>query len=99
LGCLAFEVLTGKTLFEAANHMALVSQHVSHDGVPPGVAALEGVPGAEALIEAFRVMLRQRPEERASAPSAREHLSLAARSLVGARWPLAADAHAARGAS
>lgn len=98
-GCLAYEVLTRKTLFEAPNHMALVSQHVSHDGVPPGVEALGALPGAGPLVEAFRMMLRQRPEDRVSIQTAREALATAARHLQSVPWPLAVEPRAAEDAS
>jgi eukaryotic-like serine/threonine-protein kinase len=99
LGCLAYEVLTTKTLFEASSHMALVSQHVSHDGLPPGVAELGSIPGAAPLVEALRGMLRQRPNDRVSMQTARESLAKAALQLRDTRWPLVVHQHVVRGAS
>ncbi len=41
-GCLAYEVLTGETLFDAPNEVALISAHLMHDGVPAPVEAAGG---------------------------------------------------------
>ena len=41
-GCLAFEVLTGETLFDAPNEVALISAHLMHDGLPPPLKRLVG---------------------------------------------------------
>jgi len=39
--CLTFETLTGQLLFDADNEVNMISQHMSHDGLPP---RLRGVP-------------------------------------------------------
>ena len=34
-GCLAYEILSGNMLFDASNDAAMITVHVSHDGLPP----------------------------------------------------------------
>jgi hypothetical protein len=36
--CLAFEMLTGRVLFEAPNVVAQIAMHLEHDGAPPALA-------------------------------------------------------------
>ena len=47
-GCVAFETLTGRVLFDADNEMAQIALHLAHDGLPPRLKALARDPRADA---------------------------------------------------
>ncbi len=88
LGCVAFEVLTGRTLFEAPTEMALIAGHVAHDGRPPGVTELEKNPRTAPLAEILRHCLRRSPADRASVGSVRKGLADLRARFGGLAWPL-----------
>jgi eukaryotic-like serine/threonine-protein kinase len=85
-GCVAYELLTGEVLFDAPTTTALVLAHASHDGVPPGVAALACKAHDVAVV--LRRCLRHDPAERASASELRGLIRGLAVRLCHARWPL-----------
>jgi len=88
-GCVAFELLTGKTLFEGDNEMTQIAQHVAHDGFPPGLRerAKSGVfaPVAEILFST----LRRDPRARPAASALRADFKRLAKQIGKAKWPLA----------
>ena len=76
-GCLAYEVLTGETLFDAPNEVALISAHLTHDGVPPPVKRLRRSRIATAGVAGVRVSqvpAQRIPTRRATAAEARAEL-------------------------
>ena len=87
-GCLAYEVLTGETLFDAPNEVALISAHLTHDGAPPGVKKLADRPATAGVAAVLRRCLRMDPRARGSAAEIREELKKAAPALAGRSWPL-----------
>jgi hypothetical protein len=87
-GCLAFETLTGKVLFEADNEMAQIAMHVSHDGFPEALRALSKRPGLAPLGELLFSTLRRSPADRPAAGAVRKELARVAPSLARAPWPL-----------
>ena len=87
-GCVAFEVLTGQTLFDAPNEVALISQHLTHDGLPTGVKKLSDRPPTSGLAAVLRHCLRKDPRQRGSVAEIRTELHAVASSLSGKSWPL-----------
>jgi hypothetical protein len=91
-GCLAYEVLTGATLFDAPTDVALVSAHLTHDGLPPPVKRLSADPALEPLAMFLFQCLRHRPEDRGAVPTLRKDLKRLGRQLLSRKWPIAAGA-------
>jgi serine/threonine protein kinase len=95
-GCLAFEALTGRTLFHSPSEMAQVSMHLAHDGFPDPLRALAGE--HPALAELLFSTLRHDPANRPTVDRVRAELARLAPQLGRLRWPLGAPAPArARG--
>jgi hypothetical protein len=87
-GCVAFEVLTGETLFDAPNEVALISAHLTHDGAPPGVKKLADRAATAGLAAVLRRCLRKDPRARGSAAEIRDELRKASPGLAGRSWPV-----------
>jgi serine/threonine protein kinase len=87
-GCLAFEVLTGETLFDVPSPMGIITNHLSHDGSPEGVDTLAADAELLPLAEALRTTLRQDPEERAAMIDVKRSLGKLRKRYEGASWPL-----------
>ena len=88
-GCVAYEALTGKVLFESDNELAQIALHVAHDGHPPPVKALLGRPDTKALGELLQTALRREPKQRATAKQLRERLKGLRSKIRPSKWPLA----------
>jgi len=95
-GCVAFETLAGRVLFEADTEMALIAMHVAHDGFPPPVRALARQPELAALSELLFSTLRRNPADRPTAAAVRRELLRIGPALARAPWPLDIPAHGAR---
>jgi hypothetical protein len=87
-GCMAFEVLTGRTLFDAPNEVALVAAHLSHDGMPSPLAVLHRDPRLAPLVELLRGCLRARPAARLGIADVHHQLLRLAPVLGALPWPL-----------
>jgi eukaryotic-like serine/threonine-protein kinase len=87
-GCVAFEVLTGRTLFAASDETAQISMHIAHDGFPPLMKKLVERPATAALGEILYSTLRRDPSIRPTVRQVREQLSVLARELSRRSWPL-----------
>jgi hypothetical protein len=87
-GAMAFELLTAQTLFDGDDELALVSQHVSHDGWPEKLRRLAGIPETTELGILLSSCLRADPLRRPSAVEARRGLDAVASSLSDVHWPL-----------
>jgi hypothetical protein len=92
LGCVCYEVLAGRTLFQGPNEIALITAHLTHDGKPPGVRALLADPATLRLGELLVRMLRTDPLARASIEEVRYALGAVRADLEGRPWPLAPTA-------
>jgi hypothetical protein len=88
-GCVAFETLTGRTLFDADNEMQQVALHIAHDGFPPPLRELAGRPGLAPLCELLFSTLRRDPKNRPTATAVRAELKKVAAQLQTNKWPLA----------
>jgi hypothetical protein len=86
-GCVAFEMITGRVLFEAANEVAQIGMHLSHDGRPPPVDALLPDPSIGPLIEALVPSLRRDPRKRPTAEQLRRDLRSTWPPVEDAKWP------------
>jgi hypothetical protein len=87
-GCVAFETLTGRVLFEARSEMAQVAMHITHDGFPQPLKALAKQPALAPFAEFVSSTLRRNPRERPEAAVVRKELARIRPSLAQARWPL-----------
>jgi serine/threonine protein kinase len=88
LGCVAFEMLTGRTLFAADNDVMQVAMHITHDGFPPPLKALAATPALTPIAELLFATLRRRPEDRPTASAVRKELARVAAGLAGFPWPI-----------
>jgi len=89
-GCVAFEIMTRRPLFSAANEIAMVSSHVGHDGAPAGIPELARGPSLRPLAELLSRCLRRDPRARTSIPEIRAGLAKLAPTLASQSWPLPA---------
>jgi hypothetical protein len=87
-GCVAFEVLTGRTLFSATDETAQISMHIAHDGYPPPMKKLAERSATTAVAEVLYSTLRRHPAHRPSARAVREQLAKLAPQLGHRAWPL-----------
>lgn len=86
-GALAFEVLTGKTLFEADTEVAVVSKHLVHDGHP---LELDRLAHVRPLVELLEHTLRRDPRQRWPITQVRHALRAVAKVAGQLAWPLSA---------
>jgi serine/threonine protein kinase len=89
-GCIAFETLTGRVLFDSDSEMTQIAMHVAHDGLPPQLKALTKSPELGPLVELLFATLRRDPAERPTAAVVRKKLARIAPSLISLPWPIAA---------
>lgn len=83
---LVFEALTGKELFEGPNEIAVITQHLQHDGVPEPLAKLgKKYPEILAVLEHG---LKQDPRSRLSIKELKEALVALAPHFAQQSWPL-----------
>jgi serine/threonine protein kinase len=87
-GCLAYEILTARTLFDAPTEVALITAHVTHDGLPPLVKRLADDLRTADIAAFLFACLRHDPRDRATASSLREMLLRLTGQLADLRWPL-----------
>ena len=87
-GCLAYEVLTGETLFDAPNEVALISAHLMHDGLPPPVKRLADRGSTAGVAAVLRKCLRKDPTRRGTADEVRAELKKVGAGIAGRSWPV-----------
>ena len=87
-GCLAFETLTGRVLFDAQNETEQVSRHIAHDGLPPLLRGLGENKKLAPLVEVLFSTLRRDPRNRPSVPRLREDVRRLKPDLSRLSWPL-----------
>lgn len=87
-GCLAFELLTGRQLFDEESEVAMISAHITHDGLPPRLRELSQNPKLQPLVEMLFATLRRDPTARMKAPELRGALRSVAKGLEGGAWPI-----------
>ena len=77
-GCVAYETLTGETLFDAHSELAQVALHVGHDGDPPAITRLASHASTRALANWLGSALRRDGRHRATASELRRTLRVLA---------------------
>jgi hypothetical protein len=87
-GCLAFEALTGRVLFDAPTEMAQIAMHLAHDGFPDPLRVLAKRPGLAALAELLFATLRRNPHDRPTAAATRRELATLAPAIARTSWPI-----------
>lgn len=90
-GCIAFETLTGRVLFDAPNEVAQISMHIASDGRPPLMQKLERVRNMAPLCELLASTLRRDARKRPTVASVRASLRRISPELIGAAWPTVID--------
>jgi serine/threonine protein kinase len=88
--CLAFELLTGWTLFEADALPDLLAAHLTHDGDPPRLSLLRKDPQLATVADVLQAGLARDPRRRAAIDEVRAALATLASDLDGRPWPVAA---------
>lgn len=88
-GCMAFEVLTGRILFDGGDEHQLVARHVAHDGSPPELATLASDPRLGDIATLLSRCLRRDPRQRLTVPQVRATLRALGASIAERPWPLA----------
>jgi hypothetical protein len=91
-GCLAFETLTGRVLFEADSEMAQIAMHLAHDGLPGPLRDLGEKARMGSLAELLFSTLRRDPSLRPTVSELRRRLGKLAGPLTREAWPLSAQA-------
>lgn len=86
-GALAYEVLTGHTLFDGDSEIAIIGKHLIHDGHPPGLDRLAYV---RPLMELLEHTLRHDPRQRWTVTQIRGALRAIGKVAGNLPWPLAA---------
>ena len=89
--CLAYEVLTGDTLFEGPSELAVINAHLSHDGYPEKLLALRQHPRLAAVCDLIANGLRQHPGERITMAEMRAGFREIGPALAALGWPLAVE--------
>ena len=90
-GCVAFETLTGRVLFDSDSEMAQIALHVAHDGFPPALRELGKRPVLAPLAEVLFSTLRRDPADRPTAAAVRKELARVTPELARLPWPIDAD--------
>ncbi|HMR76488.1 MAG TPA: serine/threonine-protein kinase, partial [Polyangiaceae bacterium] len=88
IGALAFELLTGRQLFDADDETQLAAQHVAHDGWPAPLAVLAEEPQLSEVAIVLAACLRRDPRQRATVDALRAKLRTVGRVLVERAWPV-----------
>lgn len=90
-GCFAYEVMTGQTLFEGSSDVAIISAHITHDGMPPGVNKLAQHPALQPFAMFLYQCLRNDPHKRNNVTALRREFDRIIPTLRGRSWPLRGD--------
>ena len=87
-GCFAYEVMTTRTLFDGNSDVAIISAHITHDGLPPPVNDMAQVPALQPFAAFLYHCLRHDPLQRADIPTLRREFHKVRDSFSGLSWPL-----------
>jgi len=89
-GCMMYEILTGRELFDGESEVGILTAHLSHDGDLPALDQLSMDDDLIGIVDGIRSCLRQDPRKRATVPEVRKKLEASAKTLLNMRWPLGA---------
>ena len=87
-GCMAYEMLTGRILFDAANEVTQITMHISHDGFPLPMQSLIANPEVGPLAEVLVTTLRRDPRHRPTTEELRADIRAVATMVEDAAWPV-----------
>lgn len=87
-GCFAYEVLTGRPLFDGHSDVAIISAHITHDGLPPAVNQMAQSPTLQPLAMFLYQCLRYSPHNRASMSRLRQDFRDLRKTYGNRAWPL-----------
>lgn len=87
-GCLAYEMLTGRILFDAATPVDQVKMHLAHDGGPEAMKKLVAHPEVGPLAEVLATALRHDPRLRPTAAELRREIRSVVSMVSEAPWPI-----------
>lgn len=90
-GCMIYEVLTAKTLFDGTAVGELQKAHILHDGDPEPLMELADDPAKTALVTLVGSMLRRDPRDRIGMTEVRAGLASLAGKLSPYTWPLSLE--------
>src|SRR5207248_8723382 len=90
-GCMMYEALTGRELFDGDSEVGILTSHLSHDGDLPALDALSMNDELVDIIDSIRGCLRQDPRKRATVADVRKRIEGSAKTLLKMRWPLVAN--------
>ncbi|MGO9833947.1 MAG: protein kinase domain-containing protein [Polyangiaceae bacterium] len=89
-GCVAFETLTGRVLFDAETEITQIAMHVAHDGFPAPLRALAKRPDLGPVTELLFSTLRREARDRPTAAAVRKELQRITPALARTSWPMGA---------
>jgi hypothetical protein len=87
-GCVAFEMMTRRVLFDAPNEMACMAAHITHDGLPEPVLRMTKDPRFAPLGNMLYHCLRRDPRQRPGIAAVRTELSRITPEMSRLAWPL-----------
>jgi hypothetical protein len=87
-GCMALEVLTTQSLFDASDETTMITQHVSHDGWPDRLAEMAQDRQLREICIVLAACLRRDPRQRPTPTQTRAALRKAGEGLMSFAWPL-----------
>jgi hypothetical protein len=90
-GCMMYEALTGRELFDGDSEVGILTAHLSHDGDLPQLDALSMDEELIGIIDGIRSCLRQDPRKRATIAEVNKRIESSASTLLKMRWPLTAN--------
>ena len=88
--CLVYETLTAQALFKQESEVALISAHVTHDGLPPPLRAMHQEPVLAPVAMLLGRALRRAAKDRIDVIKFRKELRALSPALAGLPWPLPA---------
>jgi len=88
--CLAYEMLTGDTLFDAPGELAIIIMLLSHDGYPPKLMQLRERRELTTFCDLVANGLRQHPGQRISVQQMRRGFGELRQHFHRLQWPLQA---------
>ena len=87
-GCFAYEVMTGRPLFDGTSDVTIISAHITHDGLPPGINQMAQSPTLQPFAMFLYQCLRYSPHNRASMSQLRQEFQRLRETVANRSWPL-----------
>lgn len=87
-GCFAYEVMTSRTLFDGTSDVAIISAHITHDGVPPAIEQMSTSPTLKPFATFLYHCLRYSPDNRATMRKLGSQFRKLRPMLESLDWPL-----------